>query len=317
MEFIAYENNGLIYSDLVVLSNKPILIKTELSNLSKPPSMFSDHTDDFIIITPQRMVPGITESTITEGMIEGMDTPVYCTPVDDSGVELEASLTIPVLGQYSETLQQSQFIFQTLNFCYAIVIFGVITLATPFIYTYVILRIAGAKNPPADDSEKGKSSAVVMLFAFWFIASAVASISYGGIKSSLLILGIGIFFVFLLMCFIINIFVYHNENISASGGFSALVNFFIDLLSADRAGEIFLYCVVGVLIGLLTNYFSNPDYITLFIIYFLPIVISIYQLSGIKSQGYFKKFTDTVASAVKSEPAPVSAAAPEPGSGPG
>ena len=290
MEFITYENKGIIYSDLVVLSNKPILIKTDLSKLTKPPSMFSDHTDDFIIITPQRIIPGMPS---IEGMTEGMDdVPVYCTPVDESGTELEASLTIPVLGQYSETLQSSKIIYQMMNYVGALVLFGIVTGITPLIYAYVILKLVG--NVTDDDEKKGKTTAIIILFAIWFGASIIMSFSYATMvsnqTSSFFDLVIGLFFFFLLLCFGINILVFHRQELSSlTGAVTSLLGFFYDLYEniQDRGGELLVYVVVCAIIGTFTGIYSNPANVPLYIVYLLPIVIIIYQLSGIKSGGRF------------------------------
>jgi len=288
MEFIGYENKGIIYSDLVVLSNKPILIKTDLSALTKPPTMFSDHTDDFIIIRPERMMIGMHS---TEGMTEGMndDVPVYCTPVDDSGTELEANLTIPVLGKYSETLQSSQIIFQVMNYVGAFVLFGIITGITPLIYVYVILKLVGSQGD--DDTKKGRTTAIVILFAVWFGLSFLLSFTYAktinDTGSSLFNLVVGLFFFFLFLCFAINVLVFHKKDLSLMTSFEPLFGFIKDpfINIKERGGELLVYVVVCGIIGVITGMYSNPAYVPLYIVYFLPIVIIIYQLSGIKSGG--------------------------------
>jgi len=106
--------------------------------------------------------------------------------------------------------------------------------------------------------------------------------------SSFFDLVIGLFFFFLLLCFGINILVFHSQELSSlTGAVESLIGFFYDLYEniQERGGELLVYVVVCIIIGIFTGIYSNPANVPLYIVYLLPIVIIIYQLSGIKSGG--------------------------------
>lgn len=241
-EFTAYETKGLIYADLVVLSNRPILIKADMTNLQIPPRMFKDHTDDFAIIQPQKKMH------IEEDVKEGFETdvPVYCTPVDTlgDGVELEASLTIPILGEYSNSIQSTQIMFQIMNFVYVIFAFGIIAILTPLIYSFGIVTLIDDK----DLSAKSKKFISVMMVFTWLIFCGFVGLTSG--NSGFIYIVLGMTFKIIGLCFLVNVFTFHNND--------------MDYSISSMIPAVFV----------MFSIFSNTDFLQ----YFVIIVITIFSI---------------------------------------